>query len=66
VSVIDFMFRIRTALWEFTMSAGVGRRWRTAGHRGQGAGAAAFARSLHRIVDDDIVMAAAISEPNST
>ena len=40
------------------------RRWRTACHRGDQRRAAAFGRSLARIVDDDMVIAAAVSEPN--
>jgi alkylation response protein AidB-like acyl-CoA dehydrogenase len=38
-------------------------RWRTARRRGQERRVAAFARSLQRIVTDDVVMAAAVSEP---
>jgi alkylation response protein AidB-like acyl-CoA dehydrogenase len=40
------------------------QRWRIARHRGDERRAAAFARSLQRIVDDDVIIAAAISEPN--
>jgi alkylation response protein AidB-like acyl-CoA dehydrogenase len=40
------------------------RRWRVACHRGDRRRAAAFGQSLARIIDDDIVLAAAISEPN--
>jgi alkylation response protein AidB-like acyl-CoA dehydrogenase len=39
-------------------------RWRSASHRGDGRRAAAFARSLERIVADGVVIAAAVSEPN--
>jgi alkylation response protein AidB-like acyl-CoA dehydrogenase len=40
------------------------RRWRTACHRGDERRAAAFGRSLERIVADGVVIAAAVSEPN--
>jgi alkylation response protein AidB-like acyl-CoA dehydrogenase len=40
------------------------RRWRTAHHRGDERRAATFGRSLAHIVDDDVVIAAAVSEPN--
>jgi alkylation response protein AidB-like acyl-CoA dehydrogenase len=40
------------------------RRWRRAYHRGDERRAGAFGRSLTRIVDDDVVIAAAVSEPN--
>jgi alkylation response protein AidB-like acyl-CoA dehydrogenase len=40
------------------------RRWRTAHHRGDERRATAFSRSLTRIVDDEVVIAAAVSEPN--
>jgi L-evernosamine nitrososynthase len=40
------------------------RRWRTACHRGDERRTAAFGRSLERIVRDETVIAAAVSEPN--
>jgi alkylation response protein AidB-like acyl-CoA dehydrogenase len=40
------------------------RRWRIARHRGNRRREAAFARSLARIVDEEIVIAAAVSEPD--
>jgi len=40
------------------------RRWRTAHHRADERRATAFGRSLARIVDDEVVIAAAVSEPN--
>jgi alkylation response protein AidB-like acyl-CoA dehydrogenase len=42
----------------------VARRWRVAVHRGHERRASAFARSLERFVTDQVVIAAAISEPN--
>jgi hypothetical protein len=39
-------------------------RWRIARHRGDERRATAFARSLQRIVEDGVVLAAAVSEPN--
>jgi alkylation response protein AidB-like acyl-CoA dehydrogenase len=42
----------------------VARRWRIAVHRGQERRAAAFAGSLERFVRDQVVVAAAVSEPN--
>jgi L-evernosamine nitrososynthase len=40
------------------------QRWRIAARRGDGRRAAAFGRSLERIVQEAVVIAAAISEPN--
>jgi alkylation response protein AidB-like acyl-CoA dehydrogenase len=40
------------------------RRWRIAQHRGDARHASAFGRSLERIVQDQLVMATAVSEPN--
>jgi alkylation response protein AidB-like acyl-CoA dehydrogenase len=40
------------------------QRWRIARTRGDDRRAAAFGRSLERIVDDEVVIAAAVSEPN--
>ncbi len=42
----------------------VARRWRLAVHRGQARRATAFARSLERFVTDQVVISAAVSEPN--
>jgi alkylation response protein AidB-like acyl-CoA dehydrogenase len=42
----------------------IARRWRVACYRRQERRAAAFARSLERIVEDQVVIAAAVSEPN--
>src|SRR5262249_44489335 len=39
------------------------RRWQVAVHRGDDRHAAAFGRSLERIVDDGVIIAAAVSEP---
>jgi alkylation response protein AidB-like acyl-CoA dehydrogenase len=39
------------------------RRWQVAVHRGDTRRAAAFGRSLERIVDDAVIIAAAVSEP---
>ncbi|MBV9894179.1 MAG: acyl-CoA/acyl-ACP dehydrogenase [Chloroflexi bacterium] len=41
----------------------IARRWRTAAYRGNERRATAFARSLETIVTDEVVIAAAISEP---
>ena len=38
-------------------------RWQVAEHRGDARRVAAFARSLERIVDDGVIIAAAVSEP---
>jgi alkylation response protein AidB-like acyl-CoA dehydrogenase len=40
------------------------RRWRIASWRGDERHAGAFGRSLERLVQDEVVMAAAVSEPN--
>ncbi len=42
----------------------VARRWRIAVHRGQERRATAFSRSLEQFVRDEVVIAAAVSEPN--
>jgi alkylation response protein AidB-like acyl-CoA dehydrogenase len=46
------------------MALNMVHRWRLAEHRGQARRAAAFARSLERIVQDGVIMASAVSEPN--
>jgi len=42
------------------------QRWRIACQRGDARRAAAFGRSLVRIVEEDVVIAAAVSEPNQS